>query len=61
MVFFVRERDAENIEKRRKQAEEKHSKMKRKKNKEYRESQITKKIVGFTFYIKDHILLENII
>ena len=61
MVFFVRERDAENIEKTRKQAEEKHSKMKRKKNKEYRESQITIKIVGFTFYIKDHILLENII
>ena len=40
----------------------KHSKMKKTKNEEYRESQMTTiYISGFTFYIKNHILLENII
>ena len=35
--------------------------MKRKKNEEHEESQITKiNIFGFTFYIKNYILLENI-
>ena len=63
MVFLVRGRDAENIEKKkRKQTEEKHLKMKRKKNEEYRESQITTiNFVDFTFNIKNHILLENIV
>ena len=58
---MVKVRGAENIEKRRRKIEEKHWKIKRKKNEEYRESQITTiNIFGFTFYIKNHILLENI-
>ena len=62
MVFLVRGRGAENIEKRRKQTEEKYWKMKRKKNEEYKESQIaTINIFGFTFYRKNYILLESII
>ena len=36
--------------------------MKRKKNEEYRESQITAiNILGFTFYLRDCILFENIV
>ena len=62
MVFLVKRRGAENIDKGRKQAEEKHWKMQRKKNEEYRESQITTiNNFGFNFYIKKYILLENII
>ena len=50
------------LKKKRKQTEEKHLKMKRKKNEEYRESQITTiNFVDFTFNIKNHILLENIV
>ena len=50
------------LKNRRKQTEEKHSKKKKKKNKEYKESQITTiNIFGFTFYIKNHILLKNIV
>ena len=34
--------------------------MKRKKNKEYRQSQLTARIIfGFTVYIKNYILFEN--
>ena len=62
MVFLVRERGSENIEKRGKETEEKHWKMKRKKNEEYKESQITTiNVFGFTFYIKKYILLESIV
>ena len=62
MVFLVKGRGAEKIDKRRKQAEEKHWKMQRKKNEEYRESQITTiNNFGFNFYIKNYILVENII
>ena len=63
MVFLVRRKDAENTEKKEeRKAEEKYSKVKRKKNEEYRESQVaTINIFGFTFYIKNHILLENIV
>ena len=62
MLFFVLGRDAENIKKRRKQTEQKHSKMKRKRNKEYKDSQITtKNIFGFTFYIEYYISLEKIV
>ena len=59
MVFLVQERDAQNIEKKkkRKQTEEQYSKMKRKKNEEYKESQIIAiNIFGFTCYIKNHSL-----
>ena len=50
------------LKKRRKQTEEKDWKVKRKKNEEYEESQITKvNTFGFTFYIKNYILLENIV
>ena len=36
--------------------------MKRKKNEKYKESQITTtNIFGFTFYIKNYILLERIV
>ena len=60
MVFLVRRRGAENIEKR-KQAKEKHWKMKRKKSEKQKESQITTtNIFGFTFYMKNYILLESI-
>ena len=46
--------------KRRKQTEEKHSKMKRKKNAGYKESQITTiNVFGFTFYIENHILFKS--
>ena len=34
---------------------------KKKKNEEYKESQITTNIFGFILYIKDLILLENIV
>ena len=63
MVFLVRRKDAENTEKKEeRKTEEKYSKVKRKKNEEYRESQVaTINIFGFTFYIKNHILLENIV
>ena len=50
------------LKKRRKQTEQKHSKMKRKRNKEYKDSQITTtNIFGFTFYIENYISLENIV
>ena len=46
--------------KKRKQTEEKHGIMKRKKNEEYGQSQLTAvNIFGFTVYIKDYILFEN--
>ena len=63
MVFLVRGRSAENIEKKeKKQTGQKHWNIKRKKNEEYRESQMTGiNIFGFTFYIKNNILLKNII
>ena len=52
MVFLVRGRGAENIKKIGKKTEEKHWKMRRKKNEEYRESQVTTiNIFDFTFYI----------
>ena len=56
IVFLVRGRGAENIKKK------KNLKMKRKKNEEYRESQITTmKIFGCTFHMKNHIFLGNIV
>ena len=62
MIFLIRGRDKDYIEKRRKQTEEKHSKMKRKKNKECRESQITTiNVFGSTFYVKNYILLKNMV
>ena len=63
MVFLVRGRSAENIEKKeKKQTGQKHWNIKRKKNEEYRESQMTGiNIFGFTFYIKNNILLKNLI
>ena len=46
--------------KKRKQTEEKHGIMKRKKNEEYRQSQLKAiNIFGFTVYIKNQILFEN--
>ena len=58
MVFLVRGRGAENIEKRRKQTEEKHRKKERKKTEEHRKRQIiTINIFGVTFYIKNYIIL----
>ena len=63
MVFLVRRTGVENFEKK-KEIEEKHWKMKRKKTEERKESQsqITAiNIFGFTFYIKNYILLENIV
>ena len=62
MLFFVLGRDAENIKKKKKTDGKKHSKMKRKRNKEYKDSQITTtNIFGFTFYIENYISLENIV
>ena len=65
MVFLIRGRDGENIEKKKKTDRRnkfKNSKMTRKKNEEYKESQITIKIMfGFMFYTRNHILLENIV
>ena len=60
MVFLVRGKGAENIKEKIKT--EKHWKMKTKKNEEYKESQITTmSIFGFTFFIKNYILLKNIV
>ena len=59
MVFLVRGRGAENIEKRKKTDRKKTRITKRKKYEEYKESQIN--IFGFTFYIKNYILLESIV
>ena len=59
MVFLVMGRSPENIKKRRKQAEEEHWKVKRKKNEEYEESQITTIyiFIGFKLYFaRKHIL-----
>ena len=59
IVFLVMGRSPENIKKRRKQAEEKHWKVKRKKNEEYEESQITTIyiFIGFKLYFaRKHIL-----
>ena len=63
MVFLVRGKGAENIEKKKKtDRKKKHLKMKREKNEEYRESQMTTiNIFDFTFHIKNYILLENIV
>ena len=59
MVFLVRKRDTENVEKRKK-ADRKHWKMKRKKNEEYKESQIiTINIFGFTFSIEKYIFCSK--
>ena len=50
------------LKKGRKKAEEKHCKVKRKKNEVYEESQITTIYnFGFTFCIKNYALLENIV
>ena len=59
MVFLIMGRSPENIKKRRKQAEEKHWKVKRKKNEEYEESQITTIyiFIGFkSYFARKHIL-----
>ena len=53
MIFLFRGQMQKTLKKRRKQAEGKYSKMKRKKNEEYMESQITTiNIFDFTFFIK---------
>ena len=61
MSFLVRGRvRKKSNKKKRKQTEEKHGIMKRKKNEEYRQSQLTAIIIlGFTVYIKNYILFEN--
>ena len=57
---WLGEGSQKTLGKRRKQTEEKHSKMKRKKNEGYKESQITTiNIFGFTFYIENHILFKS--
>ena len=62
MVFLVRDGGAENSEKRRKPTEEKHWKIKRKKNEEYREIQITTiHVICFTFCIYIYIYIQNIL
>ena len=50
MIFLIMGRSAENI-KEKKKIEEKHWKVKRKKNEEYKEGQVTTKyIFGFKLY-----------
>ena len=50
------------LRKRRKRSEERQERMTRKKNVEYKKSQITTmNMFNFTFYIKRYVLLENII
>ena len=63
MVSLVRGMSAEDIEKRRRKwTHKKKLNNEENKNEEQKESQITlMNIFGFTFYIKKHILFENIV
>ena len=62
MIFLVRGRCAENIEKKKNTDRRKTLLNQVKKNKEYKKSQITTmNILGVTFYIKNYILLKNIV
>ena len=59
-LIWLRKRGAANIEIRRKQAEEKYWKLRRIKNEEHKEITAIN-IFSLTFYIKNYILLENIV
>ena len=60
MVFLVRRRAPEILRKSKKTGRKKHWKMKRKKNEECRESQVTTiNIFAFTFRIKNQFLVQK--
>ena len=62
MFFLVQRRATETLKDSKKTGRKKHWKMKRKKNEECRESQVTTiNIFAFTFNIKNHFLVENIV
>ena len=60
MVFLVQGKDAENIEKKAKSDRRKYILKRERKAKDIGKTTAIK-IFGFTFYIKNHILLENIV
>ena len=60
MVFLVRRRAPEILRKSKKTGRKKHRKMKRKKNEQCRESQVTTiNIFAFTFHIKNHFFVQK--
>ena len=62
MVFLVWLRGAEKIERKKKTEKKNIEKWRQQKNEEYKESQATTlNIFGFTFYVKNYILLRSII